>query len=117
MPDAAETPDVDYHLILDAEERPVAASALRLLVSDAAHEPRIRTLAREVLAELALTADENGRLIVSLSAEQMKVTHTAVKLLFDDLQRGQAAEIEILRGILNKLPDEHTMRAITLTDG
>jgi hypothetical protein len=117
MPDSAEGPDVDYHLILDAEERLVAGSALRLLISDIAHQPRIRELAREVLAELATTPDENGLVTVSLSAEQMKVTHTAVKLLFDDLQREQAAEIEILRRILNKLPDEHTMRAITLSSG
>jgi hypothetical protein len=37
-----------------------------------------------------------------------------VKLLLNDLQRGQAEEIEVLRGILEKLPDEHTMRAIQL---
>jgi hypothetical protein len=44
----------------------------------------------------------------------MKITHTAVQLLFEDLQRGQASERETLRGILNKLPDAHTMRAIKL---
>jgi hypothetical protein len=114
MPDAAEAPDVAYHLILDAQERPVAASALRLLIDDIAHEPQIRKLSREVIDQLAVTPDENGLLRLPLTAEQMKVTHTAVKLLFEDLQREQAAEIEILRGILNKLPDEHTMRAITL---
>jgi hypothetical protein len=117
MPDSPEAPEVDYHLHLDAEEQVVAGSALRLLISDIAHQPRIRQLARDVLAELAATTDEGGLLTVSLSAEQMKVTYTAVKLLFDDLQRDQAAEIEILRRILNKLPDEHTMRAITLSDG
>jgi hypothetical protein len=35
-----------------------------------------------------------------------------VKLLLNDLQRGQAPEREVLRQILEKLPDEHTMRAI-----
>jgi hypothetical protein len=84
------------------------------LIADIAHEPRIRQLAREVIAGLEAAPDERGMLTVSLSAEQMKITHTALKLLFDDLQREQAAEIEILRRILNKLPDEHTMRAITL---
>ena len=49
-----------------------------------------------------------------LAAEQMKITHSAVRLLFDDLQVGQASQREILRGILDKLPDEHTMRAIVL---
>jgi hypothetical protein len=77
MPDAAEAPEVDYHLFLDAEERPVVGSALRLLITDAAHEPQIRQLAREVLAGLAVTTDKSGLLTVSLSARQMKVTHTA----------------------------------------
>ena len=53
-------------------------------------------------------------LTVSLTPQQMKITHSAVRLLLNDLQRGQAPEREILRGILEKLPDEHTMRAIEL---
>ena len=44
----------------------------------------------------------------------MKITHTAVRLLFNDLQRGQADEVQTLRAILEKLPDEHTMRAIII---
>jgi hypothetical protein len=37
-----------------------------------------------------------------------------VRLLFNDMQREQAEEREILRAILEKLPDEHVMRAIEL---
>ena len=103
-----------YHLFLDPDEVPVVASALRLLISDEAHQPQIRRLAREVLAELESEPDANGRLTVSLTPEQMKITHTAVKLLLDDSQREQASVRNILRGILDKLPDEHTMRAIVL---
>jgi hypothetical protein len=114
MSDHAEAPEPPYHLFLDSDEAPVAAGAIRLLISDEAHEPRIRQLAREVLAGLQETPDEQGRLTVTLSPEQMKITHTAVRLLLDDLQRGQASEREILWSILNKLPDEHTMRAIEL---
>jgi hypothetical protein len=44
----------------------------------------------------------------------MKITHGAVRLLLNDLQREQASERDLLRGILEKLPDEHTMRAIEL---
>ena len=44
----------------------------------------------------------------------MKITHTAVKLAFDDTQREQSHERDVLRRILDKLPDEHTMRAIEL---
>jgi hypothetical protein len=103
-----------YHLLLDREEVPVAASALRLFISDEAHQPRIRTLAREVLASLEGEPDENGVLTVSLSAERMKITYSAVRLLLSDLQREQAAERKTLRAILDKLPDEHSMRAISL---
>jgi hypothetical protein len=114
MSDDTKAPDPPYHLFLDSGEVPVAAGAIRLLISDEAHEPRIRQLAREVLAGLEATPDERGKLTVTLQPEQMKITHSAVKLLLDDLQRGQAAEREILWSILNKLPDEHTMRAIEL---
>lgn len=113
-PGYRESPEPAYHLILDRDEVPVAASALRLLISDEAHEPQIRGLAREVVTQLETQPDARGRLTVSLSPEQMKITHSAVRLLFDDLQREQASEREILRAILDKLPDEHTMRAIVL---
>ncbi len=114
MSDTANDADAEYHLFLDPEEVPVTTSALRLLISDEAHEPEIRRLAREVLESLGATPDEHGKLTVGLSPGQMKITHSAVKLLLDDLQRGQAQEREILRHIVAKLPDEHTMRAITI---
>jgi hypothetical protein len=114
MSDTANESEAAYHLFLDPSEVPVAASALRLLISDEAHEPQIRGLAREVLASLQATPDERGKLTVALTPQQMKITHTAVRLLLDDLQRGQADEREILRHIVDKLPDEHTMRAIVL---
>jgi len=109
-----EEPDPAYHLFLDRDEVPVAASALRLMISDEAHEPEIRRLAREVLAGLEAEPDERGVLTLALGEGQMKITHGAVRLLLNDLQREQASEREILWGILEKLPDEHTMRAIEL---
>jgi hypothetical protein len=114
MTDTAAEPEPGYHLFLHPDEVPVAAEALRLLISDEAHQPQIRRLAREVLAELQAQPDADGRLTVSLAPEQMKIAHSAVRLLFDDSQREQTSEREILRGILDKLPDEHTMRSIVL---
>ncbi|MCW3057262.1 MAG: hypothetical protein JWO21_1231 [Solirubrobacterales bacterium] len=110
----AEEPEPAYHLFLDREEVAVAASALRLLISDEAHEPDIRRLAREVLEGLEAQPDERGTLTLALDAGQMKITHSAVRLLLNDLQREQASERDVLRAILDKLPDEHTMRAIEL---
>lgn len=46
--------------------------------------------------------------------KEMKITYAALKLLLNDTQRGQTHEREILWRILEKLPDEHTMRAISL---
>jgi hypothetical protein len=110
----SDTSEPVYHLVLSVDEVPVAASALRLLISDEAHEPQIRQLARDVLTALDGSPGERGLLSVPLAAQQMKITHSAVRLLLNDLQRGQAEEREILRAILDKLPDEHTMRAIAL---
>lgn len=105
-------PEDAYHLYLDREEATATASALRLLISDEAHEAHIRQLAREVIGLLEGAPDEHGRLIVPLSPQQMKITHSAVKLLRDDLQRHQASERDVLTRVVEKLPDEHTMRAI-----
>jgi hypothetical protein len=107
-------PEPGYHLLLDPEEIPVAASALRLLISDEAHEPHIRSLAREVIEGLGPDEPQPDRITVALTPEQMKITHSAVRLLLNDLQRGQAEEREILHAILAKLPDEHVMRAIII---
>jgi hypothetical protein len=103
-----------FHLFLDGEEIPMLARAVRLLIADEAHEPTIRRLAREVLAQLEQGADANGKLTVALAPEQMKIAHTAAHLLLDDLRREHADERELLRRVLEKLPDEHTMRAIEL---
>ncbi len=114
MNDTANEPEPAYHLFLDADELAPTASALRLLVTDEAHQPEIRGLAREVIANLDAEPDERGKLTVTLNPGQMKIAYTALKLLLGDLQRGQAEEREILRRVIDKLPDEHTMRAIQL---
>jgi hypothetical protein len=113
-PDPVDAPELAYHLLLDAEEVPHTAHVLRLLISDEAHEPTIRRLAREVLVELEQVPDERGIVTVALAPQQMKITHSALRLVLNDLQRGQADEREVLRRILEKLPDEHTMRAIEI---
>jgi hypothetical protein len=114
MSDTSKDPAPAYHLFLDSDEVAVSASALRLLISDEAHEPGIRRLAREVLAGLELESEQGGKLTVELTPQQMKITHSAVSLLLNDLQREQASEREILRRILDKLPDSHSIRAIEL---
>ena len=114
MNDLTSESEPAFHLFLDADELPVAASALRLLIADEAHQPDIRRLAREVIAQLGAAPAEGEALSVPLSAPQMKITFTAVRLLLNDLQREQDAERQILWRIVEKLPDEHAIRAIVL---
>lgn len=114
MAEEGTAPEPPFHLLLEEDEARVAATALNLLIADEAHEPPIRPLAREVLSGLEGLPDERGVLSVPLTPQQMKITHSAVKLLFDDLRRDQAEERDVLRRILDKLPDEHTMRAIQI---
>ncbi|HUH81752.1 MAG TPA: hypothetical protein VLZ06_10540 [Solirubrobacteraceae bacterium] len=114
MNDAPTPPEAAYHLLLEPPEVRVSTIALHLLISDEARQPEIRRLAREVLAGLESEPDEFGVVSVALTPGQLKITHTAVHLLLDDLQREQADERQILHAILDKLPDEHAIRAIQL---
>jgi hypothetical protein len=102
-------------LSVGPEELPVVRLAVHLFISDQAHHPAIRRLARRVLTALEDEPDERGILTTRLSPPETKITHSAVKLLLDDLQREQAAERKLLRAVLRKLPDEDAVRAITLS--
>lgn len=113
-PTDSSSAEMAYHLRLEGEEPAVAASALRLLISGEAHEPEIRKIARAVLAETEREPPAGQPLVIALTPPGMKITHTAVKLLLDDLRRGQADEQRVLRQILDKLPDEHAIRAIVI---
>jgi hypothetical protein len=114
----------DYHLLLAPEEAAVLRTALDLAISDFARDAQIRELARAVIARLPGGADseddegagaERGHVLsIPLRAPEMKIVHTAVHLLLDDLQREQADEMQILQSIIDKLPDEHAIRAISL---
>jgi hypothetical protein len=117
MNTSTDTGDPAYHLFVSPEEIPVALTALRLLISDEAHEPEIRTLARAVIDQLEVPPEDVGALTVSLDPPSMKITHTALKLLRDDLQREQNEERRMLAQLLQKLPDEHAIRAIELHPG
>jgi hypothetical protein len=51
---------------------------------------------------------------LELTAAQLKVTHTALKSLFDDLGHEERDVQDVVREVLAKLPDEHDIRAIDL---
>jgi hypothetical protein len=103
---------VAYHLLVDPDEQPILTQAVRLLISSEAHEPQIRALARAVLERLEEPSDPVRN--VPLSAGEMKITYTALRLALDDTVREQGAERDVLWRLLDKLPDEHAIRAIQL---
>ena len=51
---------------------------------------------------------------LDLTAAELKVTHTALKSLLDDYGHDERDVLTIIRQVLDKLPDEHSIRAIDL---
>jgi hypothetical protein len=51
---------------------------------------------------------------LELTAAQLKIVHTALKSLLDDLGRHQHDVRDVVLAVLDKLPDEHDIRAIDL---
>jgi hypothetical protein len=52
---------------------------------------------------------------LDLTAAQLKIVHTALKGLFDDLGHDEADVKDVVASVLAKLPDEHSIRAIDLS--
>jgi hypothetical protein len=113
MTDTVDGGEVAYHLLLSPEEAAITERALDLLIADEHREQDIRALARAVIERLGAEPD-GGTLSVPLTAPQMKITHTAVHLLLLDSSREQEDDRRLLWSILEKLPDEHALRAIEL---
>jgi hypothetical protein len=111
---SVDEPGVAYHLLLEPEDLPVTALALRLLVSDEAHQPALRGITRRVLERLPDPATRHEVFSLALSPEEMKMTHTALHLLLNDSTREDREEREVLHRVLDRLPDEHVMRAIAI---
>jgi hypothetical protein len=51
---------------------------------------------------------------LELTAAQMKIVHTALKSMFDDLGHEEHDVREVVAAVLDKLPSEHDIRAIDL---
>jgi hypothetical protein len=54
---------------------------------------------------------------LDLTASQMKITHTALRALRGDLGHDEHDVRVIVDEVLDKLQDEHVMRAIDITRG
>lgn len=53
---------------------------------------------------------------LQLTPAQLKITHTALHALLDDFGHDEAEVHKVIRDVLDKLPDEHAIRAIRLED-
>jgi hypothetical protein len=51
---------------------------------------------------------------LDLTAAQLKIVHTALKSLFDDLGHEESDVKQVVAAVLGKLPGEHEIRAIDL---
>ena len=51
---------------------------------------------------------------LELTAAQLKIVHTALKTLYDDLGHEEHDVKQVVSEVLDKLPGEHDMRAIDL---
>ncbi len=51
---------------------------------------------------------------LELTAAQLKIVHTALKTLLDDLGREERDVAHVVMSVLDKLPGEHDIRAIDL---
>ena len=51
---------------------------------------------------------------LELTPAQLKITHTALHSLLDDFGHQQSDVNAVIREVLDKLPDNHAMRAVRL---
>jgi hypothetical protein len=51
---------------------------------------------------------------LELTPAQLKITHTALKSLLDDFGHEEHEVVRVIHEVLEKLPDEHSIRAISL---
>ena len=51
---------------------------------------------------------------LELTPAQLKITHTALHSLLDDFGHQESDVKSVIREVLDKLPDDHAMRAVRL---
>ena len=62
--------------------------------------------------DLDLIGPDETAYRLELTPAQLKITHTALKSLLDDFGHEEHDVHGIVREVLDKLPDEHSIRAI-----
>ena len=65
--------------------------------------------------ELHLIGPDEEAFRLALTPAQLKITWTALKSFLDDFGHDERDVIGIVRLVLDKLPDEHAIRAIDIS--
>jgi len=64
--------------------------------------------------ELHLIGPDDIAFRLDLTPAQLKIVHTGLHSLMDDLGHDERDVQDIVRDVLGKLPDEHSIRAIDI---
>ena len=67
--------------------------------------------------DLHLIGPDEVAFRLELTAAQLKIVHTALHTLLDGLGHDERDVMDIVRQVLDKLPDEHSIRAIDIRRG
>jgi hypothetical protein len=67
--------------------------------------------------ELHLIGPDEIAYRLDLTPAQLKITWTALKSFLDDFGHDERDVHDIVREVLDKLPDEHAIRSIDITKG
>jgi hypothetical protein len=67
--------------------------------------------------ELHLIQPDEIAYRVELTPAQLKITWTALRSLLDDFGHDERDVKEVVREVLDKLPDEHAIRPIDISKG
>jgi hypothetical protein len=67
--------------------------------------------------ELHLIAPDEIAYRLDLTPAQLKITHTALRSFLDDFGHDERYVHDIVREVLAKLPDEHSIRGIDISKG
>jgi hypothetical protein len=67
--------------------------------------------------ELHLIGPDDIAYRLDLTPAQLKITYTALKAFLDDFGHDERMVHEVVREVLNKLPEESAIRSIDITKG
>jgi hypothetical protein len=67
--------------------------------------------------ELHLIGPDDIAYRLDLTPAQLKITYTALKSFLDDFGHDERIVHEVVREVLNKLPEESAIRSIDITKG